>query len=227
LSIPKIVTFTGLDDCVDLGRVIELSTRYPIEWGILFGGIGNHISNRFPSMETVNKILELKDLANRSLRLSAHFCKNYSDIILRNNFIRRLFMDVSYDDVVRVGKRFTRIQLNSGRYNLDNVKSFMNDVDREVIIQSRSKVFPSSDILCKVSCLHDLSGGKGIIGKHFPVQTLDWVGYAGGIGPDNVLDILGMIDAHSFWIDMESGVRTDDWLDLDKCELVCKKIWGE
>ncbi|GAA4256618.1 hypothetical protein HLK65_28415 [Azospirillum formosense] len=28
-----------------------------------------------------------------------------------------------------------------------------------------------------------------------------------------------------YWIDMESGVRTDDWLDLDKVEAVCRAVY--
>jgi len=35
---PRWITFTGLDEYTDIKRVRDLSAKYPIEWGILFGG---------------------------------------------------------------------------------------------------------------------------------------------------------------------------------------------
>ena len=36
------------------------------------------------------------------------------------------------------------------------------------------------------------------------------------------IDILSDYD---YWLDMESGVRTDDWFDLDKVEAICKLLF--
>lgn len=53
------------------------------------------------------------------------------------------------------------------------------------------------------------------------------VGYAGGINPDNVSKFLALIaHADNFYIDMESGVRTNGWFDLDKVESVCRQVFG-
>ena len=50
------------------------------------------------------------------------------------------------------------------------------------------------------------------------------IGYAGGINPGNVADKLTFLMENEmvgdFWIDMESGVRTDDWFDIDKVRRV-------
>ena len=124
-------------------------------------------------------------------------------------------------------KAFSRIQVNSGKYDIDALVRFQKGVEKSVIMQSRGKAFPKP--LDGVSCLHDLSGGKGKVPPFRPVQAplAPLVGYAGGIGPDNVIQVLSEIDAHTFWIDMETKIRNDDdWLDLDKCESVCKQIWG-
>ena len=77
-----------------------------------------------------------------------------------------------------------------------------------------------------MSILLDASGGLGIDTgiKLWP----DWfykVGYAGGMNADNVGDKLAYLienARHPFWIDMESGVRTDDWFDIDKVLKVLK-----
>jgi phosphoribosylanthranilate isomerase len=85
--------------------------------------------------------------------------------------------------------------------------------------------FPEDD---SIDYLFDTSGGRGEIPLAVPGHNkARLVGFAGGITPENVLRWIGSVNAQNYWIDMESGVRTDDWLDLDKCEAVCRAIWGE
>jgi phosphoribosylanthranilate isomerase len=80
--------------------------------------------------------------------------------------------------------------------------------------------FPDDDT---VDWLFDRSGG--LWPPHPGGDRL--VGYAGGIGPDNVADVLEQIGATGpYWIDMESGVRTDDRFDLGKCRRVCEAVYG-
>ena len=72
----------------------------------------------------------------------------------------------------------------------------------------------------QVNALFDESGGEGIIPTEIKPPLLDiYCGYAGGIGPDNVVDrvksILAVTEA-DFWIDMEGRVRINDILDLGK-----------
>lgn len=63
----------------------------------------------------------------------------------------------------------------------------------------------------------DRSGGRGVRGEFAPMPGCK-VGYAGGIGPDNVVEVLDRLETfgHTYWIDMESGVRTADQFDLHK-----------
>jgi phosphoribosylanthranilate isomerase len=82
--------------------------------------------------------------------------------------------------------------------------------------------------------LLDASGGRGIDTPIEILKTNIKVGYAGGINPDNVADKLSFLLEHvntgEFWIDMESGVRTDDWFDLDKVVKVlgiCQQVIDE
>lgn len=75
------------------------------------------------------------------------------------------------------------------------------------------------------SYLLDASCGAGI---DTPIEIVTspgvHIGYAGGIGPDNVEGKLRTLLEHptddKFWIDMETRVRTEDWFDLDKVEQV-------
>jgi hypothetical protein len=209
---PMLVTFTGVDDKTDLDKLEDLSAWYPIEWGVLVGGrLG---SNRYPT--------NIERLTNRTIRFSLHMCGEYAQAALfpytseKSELMRQLAQD----------KMFDRIQINAGKYDIPSLIRFQEFVGKLVIMQARGKEFPEP--LAGIQCLHDLSGGKGKVPKFRPVQPPETalVGYAGGIGPDNVVQVLSEINAHNFWIDMESKIRdTDDWLDLNKCEAVCKQIW--
>ena len=72
----------------------------------------------------------------------------------------------------------------------------------------------------KMSVLLDVSGGRGIDTPFKPLNIPGLkVGYAGGLNPDNVGEKLEHLMKNvngEFWIDMESGVRTDDMFDLNK-----------
>jgi hypothetical protein len=216
---PKFVTFTGVDDKTDWDKLEDLSAWYPIEWGVLVGGrLG---SNRYP---TDIERLDMKDreIVGAGCSFSLHMCGEYAQAALfpdaseKTELIRQLAK----------AKIFGRIQINAGKYDIPNLIRFQEFVGKPVIMQARGKEFPEP--LTGIQCLHDLSGGKGRVPKFRPVQPPETVlvGYAGGIGPDNVVQVLSEINAHNFWIDMESKIRdTDDWLDLNKCEAVCKQIW--
>ena len=71
--------------------------------------------------------------------------------------------------------------------------------------------------------LLDASGGEGIETSLVAFAGKK-IGYAGGINADNVADKLTFLmeneQVGDFWIDMESGVRTDDWFDTDKVRRV-------
>ena len=101
---------------------------------------------------------------------------------------------------------------------------------REYIVQvglSVEKGLALARRLCALgfstSVLFDSSGGKGREPEQWPAAQNDIrCGYAGGLGPDNLRRHLGLLDGTagnpSIWVDMESGVRSEDVqaLDLDK-----------
>lgn len=94
-------------------------------------------------------------------------------------------------------------------------------------MQVRGDEFPACNNC--VQMLFDRSGGTGKVPDTWPRHPGGGVqvGYAGGINPDNVLDVIDAIGPDGpYWIDMESGVRTDDWFDLDKCEAVLQAVYG-
>lgn len=208
---PQHITFTGIDAKTDFQRCLELSKRYPIEWGVLFGGrLGK---NRYPDEETLNRF------ESYPVTRSMHLCKDDAKRFNDGFQVPRIHM-------------FDRIQVNmvSDAYDLNELTYMSGHFGKPVILQHRTMEFPNP--IGMIQYLFDKSGGKGITPTEWPKQKPEHrnhlVGYAGGINPDNVLDVIASLDAQNYWLDMESGVRdADDWLDLDKVEEVCRAVYGE
>lgn len=217
------ITFTGIDERTDLDRVERISEQHPyVEWGILLSYHWWENGNRYPNPKILDR------LEHRGLNLSAHFCGGMARDIATGE-TQRMYKTINYQFDI-----FRRCQLNVNASSMYRALRTMRVFDRtlnEVILQMNSRVSLGSFLhymeepTPHVAYLIDGSGGRGI---DKPIEIYDnpdiHVGYAGGINPENVGAKLSQLLEHrsygSFWIDMESGVRTDDWLDLDKVERV-------
>lgn len=218
------ITFTGIDERTDLDRVQSISEKYPyVEWGVLLSYHWQENGNRYPNPALLER------LEHRGLRLSAHLCGQMARDVADGE-TRKMYETINWNFDI-----FRRCQLNtnvSARYReLRSMRPFDRMLD-EVILQMAGGTSLDSFLryteipLFHVGYLLDASGGRGI---DTPIQVFDnkdiHIGYAGGINPDNVgkklKQLLDYYSYGSFWIDMESGVRTeDDWLDLDKVQQV-------
>ena len=81
----------------------------------------------------------------------------------------------------------------------------------------------------KVEYLFDRSGGRGHTEFDlWPVPPHDGRrrGFAGGTGADNITEAMAFVKEHyvaPVWLDMESRVRKDGWLDLEACKYVANR----
>lgn len=198
------VTFTGVDRFTDLDRLECLSAQYPIEWGILFGDASN--GTRYPDGKTI------RNAVARRASFAAHLCGQHALEFQQGGDHSKLGM-------------FHRIQVNmrSENYDFDLLSRRSAELGRRLIIQVRGDKFP---VDCNFDYLHDASGGRGVSPEAWPAAPDNHIitGFAGGITPENVVNSLATIKAGLCWIDMETGVRTDDRLDLDKCEEICRAV---
>lgn len=209
---PELITFTGVDEHTDLEILSALSALYPgkVEWGVLVSRKQQAAGNsRYPSDTFI------ESLRGRGLRLAAHLCGAIAE---RANQNETLGFTLS---------GFNRVQVNHGAPNVSFLTALASEERVSVIAQSRDPYVIERG--GEISWLYDCSGGRGVRPEKFPEARGDegWCGYAGGIGPDNVLEVLAKIDAPRFWIDMESGVRdTFDRFDLDKVRSVLETVYG-
>ena len=234
----------GLDDSTNLNFFLPVLVPSWIEFGFLF----------YPEREGKPRYATMKWLKEKFIpkfksthRFAAHFCSSRCEEVLTNN------VDVEFmEQLYSLG--FRRIQLNATKMNgfdsskLKEINAFSNLLkiatkypQFEFIIQMNDEtkalwqplfVLEEDKRKENISILLDASIGTGLrINSFQPPQSFEKInllkyGYAGGINPDNVKDIIfEIIEANSnnnkhkfIWLDMESGIRNkvDDSVNVDK-----------
>ncbi len=215
------VTITGADDNVNVASLIALSERFPfVEWGILFSA-SREGTPRYPSHGW--RLDFQRRAEDAHIYRSAHLCGSIARDAMSGGLHSASL------------REYDRIQIN-GFVPCDGLARFAN------------VMVPMSEVICQVrdtsaladglefaagidgSVLFDPSGGRGVETATWPlIQDAPYwytggIGYAGGIKPENVSDVLAAIGADRmdpFWIDMESGVRDErDRFDLGRVEAV-------
>jgi hypothetical protein len=212
---PAFIAFTGVDRLAVTDTLIALSARYPIEWGILVDD-GRSGEPLFPDARTRARLL-----STGQLRWAAHVCGTQAKAIA--NTAQPEHLDLSGFQRVQVNHSFS----GSAETHVANSAAFARSRGMRPVLQC-SGAFPTDT---RVDWLFDTSFGKGSPPGAWPALPLSgpFCGFSGGLNPGNVREALEKIAAPAgalYWIDMESGVRTDGWLDVTKCEAVCRAVYG-
>jgi phosphoribosylanthranilate isomerase len=217
------VTITGADEGISPEALLALSVEYPFaEWGVLRGGEDRDGTPRFPRASWVQHLSELVQLNQRPQRpaWSLHLCGELARHAMAGS-----------QGVAAALRAYTasRVQLNGfSQYRLPMLALAQQFPEIEFILQTSDlagefAALELEKIHSNVVHLLDASGGRGIV-SHWAERPESRLGYAGGIGPDNVVDqirhLLTYTTKQDFWIDMESAVRTDDRFDLAKVRRV-------
>lgn len=211
---PRMITFTGVDEHTDPVALVQLANDYPgkVEWGILFSPGRAGKETRYPRPEVIEHLV-----TEHALVYAAHLCGDCAREVVAGGKGR-------FDDLLAA--YFQRAQVNT-KDEVDPalIRRWADGAMITPILQCRGD-FPQTP---GVEYLFDASGGRGIEPKDWPRGLSSYCGYAGGLKPDNVashVERIGAI-APAFWIDMESGVRSDDdRFSVAKCRSVCEAVYG-
>ncbi|MDW9481231.1 hypothetical protein GOB57_21540 [Sinorhizobium meliloti] len=224
-------TFTGIDGRTDLDRVAELSSVYPfLEFGILLSRTPGDKDPRYPEFNDIRRIVDT--LSGRA-RLALHVCGRAVGEFVREPVEGASYAGSDIEDLIAAG--IGRVQLNfnfeRAGLSLSELEGAVRRTSAKVITQhfGANRLVSSGISAPNHQVLYDASGGNGVVADGYEKPfSGKYTGYAGGIGPENAVctatTIQTLTGAQEVWIDMESRVRTDGYLDLDKCERVASSI---
>lgn len=227
-------TLTGVDEVTNLDALAKVSNDHPLsEWAVLYSenrmqkdkGIG-----RYPRKKWIHEFVNYANENN--IYVALHLCGNDALRFLRED-----------DEIHGLASLFDRVQLNVSAtqdriadIEIENVRRTLHQFTYSrgyghVIFQYNT----ANAKFCKMlgsSCeyLIDNSGGNGIKPDNWESSRQfhgSRIGYAGGLGPNNIEKELHRIALSSgdkpFWIDMESSLRSqDDRFDLEKCTQILR-----
>ena len=215
------VTFTGIDALTDIDALCAIQKEHPwVEFGLLVAKSRQGKENRYPDLSIIEK------LEGRGLNLACHVCGSLAKDSVKENNLLALDRFLGW----RLST-FNRVQFNIA--NNDNIPGMVYfDAPYfvgEIILQQHPDR-PLRTVYSKrpVSILYDASGGEGKERDFVPEKHDFRTGYAGGINPSNAAEKFARLEKSGlcgdFWIDMESGVRTDDRFDLEKVRAVIEAL---
>lgn len=227
----KKVTITGADDDTSIDEMLAISKEFTfVEWGILFSPTRGAVS-RYPSWSWLLKLKERKD-DFKDASFSAHICGGYTQEMLTYGASEVLGMGpLSATDEV-----FSRYQLNFNAQKhtvCDGFYDLLHKFKKPIILQfNNANLAVNARVISQVKhpihFLYDSSGGQGVEAQTYsaPIKN-HYTGYAGGLTPDNIEQAVTKISTVAgdaeIWIDTETGVRTDDKLDMQKVRSFLEK----
>jgi len=197
-SCSPFITVTGADEQTDVGMLAKLDA----EIGLLYTATPEG-RNRYPRKEWI------KAAARKLPRVAIHICGSKARGELLSGWL---------DDLLENAQR---VQVN-GILSIGDCQSICARYHNKTIITQHK---PDNKYLLAVKApnhalLIDGSGGRGIspeVWRH--PDTQKQVGYAGGLGPDNIAFELGRIRKIAdgcWWVDMEGKLRVNDCFSVER-----------
>lgn len=218
----KYCSMTGADDAVDIESLSVMAEKYPfVEWAILLLP-GSEGKARFPKWTWIERFSS----EYRGRHTAMHLC---GQALL--DFIEEK------KETLSLMSGFRRIQLNlkfgdvEGKYDPAKLAARVKESPEwQFILQyapDKKGILPLFERINNHALLFDTSAGRGISPDFWPPPVAGhFCGYAGGLTPDNIAGnlerIANVTEAQATWIDMESGIRTDDRFDIEKVRAVLK-----
>ena len=216
-------TITGADDRTLPHEMAEMTEKYPfVEWGILIypKKMG---TPRYPLLQSIDEFVAVRQEC--PVHLAAHLCGTAVDQFLTGNPVSRTMLapfdriQVNVDPTMMAVNRMGMVLRYAIRRYSDN---------KPIITQHNAATagfYRHIADLDTHAILFDASRGNGVRPSHWPDPFPNKrCGYAGGLNPDTIEEDMAAIDraagSATVWIDLETGVRTNDELDMEKVETV-------
>lgn len=257
----RLVTLAGWDNRTTLDELYNFCQSqqpHTVEIAVLASPARAGVEDRYPDPEHARDILAT---ARQGGQLAAvHFCGGLArhlllgaaavdnpDVLLdkinrwhgASVLAHRIQINVPDGAIFRA--RHTAVGTAEGEVPAAGCPSLLSTLPdripgKGIILQARGAFTPLEHQ--RLSWLYDKSAGKGqpldVLAAPRPPAD-QFVGYAGGLGPDNVAEVVAFLTSvasqvgGNFWVDMESGIRRalgDDgsFVSIDKCHRVMEAV---
>ena len=206
----KTIALTGADMRTSIDDLVKMAADFPlVEIGLLYTANPEN-RNRYPSLEWLGYATQ--ELGERC---AVHICGGTARQQLLAFELTKLLGPVG------------RIQVN-GNLSIDEVQRACSAVDypgrQQVITQHQASNAHLASMLISDNhaLLVDGFGGRGVSPESWTrpdtgTQVQKQVGFAGGMGPDNLaseIPKIALVATGSSWVDMEGKLRPTDWFDM-------------
>ena len=253
ISFVGVDTETNLEDLLEFDakcvEALEVVGNYPfVEYGFLYSETrSNTADKRYPSLKFIKEASG--KLIEHAVATSIHLCGTEAvDLYLKGDSHLLSVIDDSRVQLNFNMKNYDAAELvdqvleASERHPLPLILQ-VNKSKAEFIKLLLKKMHAASamdGVLPNIDLLHDGSGG---FGREIEVVSRPYkgilTGYAGGLKPGNIGRVLSLIEDtlpkgeaqigaaiedDSYYLDMESGVRTDNVFDISKCQQVINEV---
>ena len=226
----EFITFTGADDSTSISDLVKFTeSRKNVEWGLLLS-LSKSGSQRYPSPSWWDRFYQ--DDSNIYQQSAGHVCGKAAVQIGYGSWD---MLDAKYACL------FPTYQINLFGFkepvSENDFLSGLTDTLTDTIIMQADGVhdymvgFDYHKAHTNVRVLYDKSGGTGKLGEYVRPHPSIFSGYAGGYNPDNIMEEMKKLEQivgdKEIWIDMESGIRTNNEFDLDKCKRVYDLVYSK
>lgn len=195
------VTMTGADERTQLDELLDFADCFPeIEIGLLYTATPEE-RPRYPSRGWL-----VTAATKLSGRCAIHVCGSGA---------RRELLEGNLTDLTR---HAPRVQVN-GRLDVAEVETLATRVGTIITQHNDANSHLLQVQAANHAVLIDGSGGKGISPDEWlPPSTDKLFGFAGGLGPDNIVHEylrITPLARPGTWLDMEGKLRVNDWFSLE------------
>lgn len=216
------VSLTGADDKTSHNDLAQLTEQFPnVEWALLM----------FPERDGFprNPTKAWRDTfhAMKFPQTALHLCGSAIERFAEEN-----------TNLLNEIELFKRIQINlkPNRATPELVEQLTRVVEKFPQLQFitqynevNSDYFKYWNPISNHAYLFDGSLGKGVKPEQWEAPVFNkFCGYAGGLSPDNIegelVKIAQVTQGHTIWIDMESGIRSNDQFDLQKAKKILEAV---
>ncbi len=216
----KYCSLTGADDATNIDDLNALAADFPfVEMAILLMP-SRAGQPRFPTAQWIKNFAAQYKGEHRAMHLCGEallgFVADDPAILDLMRGFQRIQLNLTFADA---GKKVDPDQL---------VAQVRKHAQHTYIVQygpAHVGFLPYFKDVKNHALLFDDSAGRGLSPDHWPAPVPGhFCGYAGGLKPENLEHHIDLIEQavgdEVTWIDMETGIRTNDQFDLAKCRRV-------